>query len=131
MAVNHRKSQRKHGRKQQAKAKRQPSQGWLASLGVMRISLVILAIGLMAISPKPGTPMGLDGYQVVTTLVAPALAPIVFMVLMLDMMMGRIFMGSASGAERERYRRIAATNLAVGIILVLWWAPYFVRLMKP
>jgi len=112
-------------------AARKPAPGWLASLGVMRVALLLLAAGVMAMSPKPGTPMNLDGTGVLTTLIAPSLAPIVFMVLMLDLLMGKVFMSTASGAERERYRRIVATNLAAGILLVLWWAPYFVKLMKP
>lgn len=104
---------------------------WLNSLGALRIGLLTLAVLVMVMAPKPGTPVVLEGGQMLSTLIAPALAPIVFMVLMLDALMGRVLMGDARGAERTRYRRIVATNLAAGILLFLWWTPYFVRLLSP
>lgn len=105
--------------------------GWLRDLGFMRVGLLLLAAGVMAAAPKPGTAAVVEGTSVLTTLIAPALAPIVFMVLMLDALMGRVMMGSARGAERERYRRILVTNLVAGIFLFLWWTPYFARLFRP
>jgi hypothetical protein len=104
---------------------------WLQSLGVMRVGLLLLAAAVMLAAPKPGTAAVLGGWKMLSTLIAPALAPIVFMVLMLDALMGRVMSGSARGAERERYRRIVVTNLVAGIALFLWWAPYFARLFRP
>lgn len=104
---------------------------WLRSLGALRVALLLLAVLVILWAPKPGTPQVLEGRQIVSTLIAPALAPIVFMVLMLDALMGKVMSGSARGAERERYRRIVAANLVAGIALFLWWTPYFVRLFQP
>lgn len=104
---------------------------WLRSLGVMRVGLLLLAALVIVAAPKPGTAMVLVGTGVLTTLIVPSLAPIVFMVLMLDALMGRVMLGSARGAERERYRRIVAANLVAGIALFLWWTPYFARLFQP
>ena len=81
-------------------------------------------------APRPGTPADLDGAALWTTVLFPTLMPIVFMVLMLDALMGRVLLGSARGAERARYRRIVTVNLAVGIFLVLWWVPYFAKLFR-
>lgn len=103
---------------------------WLVELGPMRVFLVMLALVLIAGAPRPGTPADLDGAALWTTVLFPTLMPIVFMVLMLDALMGRVLLGSARGAERARYRRIVTVNLAVGIFLVLWWVPYFVKLFR-
>lgn len=107
-----------------------PITAWARSLGALRIALLLLAVLVILWAPKPGTPQILEGRQILSTLIAPALAPIVFMVLMLDALMGKVMSGSARGAERERYRRIVAANLVAGIVLLLWWTPYFVRLFR-
>jgi len=108
-----------------------PITAWLRSLGALRVALLLLAALVILWAPKPGAAQILEGRQILSTLIAPALAPIVFMVLMLDALMGKVMSGSARGAERERYRRIVAANLVAGIVLFLWWTPYFVRLFQP
>lgn len=108
-----------------------PITAWLRSLGALRVALLLLAALVILWAPKPGAAQILEGRQILSTLIAPSLAPIVFMVLMLDALMGKVLSGSARGAERERYRRIMVTNLVAGIVLFLWWTPYFVRLFQP
>jgi hypothetical protein len=91
----------------------------------MRIILVVIAVIEIVAAPRPGTPPVYSGWEMWPTLLVPTLAPIVFMVLMLDALMGRVMLGSAEGAERERYRRIVIVNLVTGIALLGWWIPYF------
>jgi hypothetical protein len=120
-------------RRKHVRSSSRPAAGlwkWLVELGPMRVFLVMLALVLIAGAPRPGTPADLDGAALWTTVLVPTLMPIVFMVLMLDALMGRILLGSARGTERARYRRIVTVNLAVGIFLVLWWVPYFVKLFR-
>lgn len=100
----------------------------LRQMGVLRVGLIALTILDMLAAPRPGTAAVYSGWQVVPTLILPVLAPILLQVLLLDALMGRVMMGSAKGAERARYRRIVTVNLAFGIALVLWWAPYFLKL---
>jgi len=127
-----RKSQLKQRRTGKPRRKTKPvASHWLGDLGVMRVALLVLAASVMILSPKPGTPVVLEGTGVLSTLIAPSLAPIVFMVLMLDALMGRVLMTDTSGAKRMHYRRIVATNLAAGILLFLWWTPYFAHLLRP
>ncbi len=120
-----------HAARRNAARTASPITAWARSLGALRIALLLLAVLVILWAPKPGTPQALEGQQILSTLIAPALAPIVFMVLMLDALMGKVMSGSARGAERERYRRIVAANLVAGIVLFLWWTPYFVRLFNP
>lgn len=104
--------------------------GLVLDLGFLRIALVIMAVLVMAGAPAPGTSPVLQGPQMWSSLLAPTLAPILFMVLMLDALMGRVLLGSAAGAERARYRRVVIVNLATGGILLLWWLPYFLYLFS-
>lgn len=97
-------------------------------LGVLRVALIVLAMVDMVIAPSPGTEAVYSGWQMVSSLIAPVMAPIVFQVLLLDALMARVMLGSASGAERLRYRRIVIVNLVVAGILLLRWLPYFVAL---
>jgi len=104
--------------------------GLIQDLGFLRVALVVMALLVMAGAPKPGTPAILEGWGMWKTLLTPTLAPILFMVLMLDALMGRVLLGSAQGHERARYRRIVTVNLVSGIALLLWWLPYFLALFS-
>lgn len=97
-------------------------------MGVLRVALIALVILDMLASPRPGTAVVYSGWEVVTTLILPVLAPILLQVLLLDALMGRILMSSAKGVERLRYRRIVTVNLVFAGALVLWWMPYFLKL---
>lgn len=100
----------------------------LQQMGVLRVVLVLLAVGDMLLSPAPGTAAVYSGWEMVPTLIMPVLAPILLQVLLLDALMGRVLMSSHKGAERLRYRRIVTVNLLVCGLLLLWWLPYFLRL---
>jgi len=100
----------------------------LRQMGVLRVALVSLVILDMLAAPRPGAQAVYSGWELVTTLILPVLAPILLQVLLLDALMGRILMGSAKGAERARYRRILTVNLVFSAALVLWWLPYFLML---
>jgi hypothetical protein len=102
----------------------------LRDLGVMRIVLAIMTIISLLGAPEPGTQVVLSGWEMWPTLIVPVLAPILFMVLMLDALMGRVMMASVEGAARDRYRRIVVLNLVLGVVLAVYWAPYFMAIGK-
>ena len=110
-----------------ARPRAQP-ENLLRQMGVLRVVLIALVILDMLAAPRPGTAAVYSGWEVVTTLILPVLAPILLQVLLLDALMGRVMMSSAKGAERARYRRIMVVNLVFGAALVLWWLPYFLKL---
>lgn len=97
-------------------------------LGMLRLALIALVLVDIAIAPAPGTVAVYSGWTMVPTLIAPVMAPILFQVLLLDALMARVMLGSASGAKRLRYRRVVITNLVVALLLLLRWLPYFVVL---
>lgn len=100
----------------------------LEQMGVLRVVLVAGSIVDILAAPSPGTPVVYSGWEVVTTLVVPVLAPILLQVLLLDALMGRVLMSSSEGTERARYRRIMIVNLVVAASLVAGWLPYFLAL---
>jgi hypothetical protein len=99
-------------------------------LGVLRMGLVLLTLAVMASAPKPATPPVYSGWELWPTLMAPVLAPILLQVVLLDALMGRVLMGSATGTERARYRRIMIVNLVLAAALTVWWLPYFAAIVR-
>ena len=102
--------------------------GFLKQLGVMRFVLGLLAIAVLVSAPKPKTEAVFSGWEMWSTLIVPTLAPIIFMVLMLDALMSRVKMTSVQGEEYARYRRFVIYNLVLGIILAVYWTPYYLAL---
>jgi len=63
----------------------------------------------------------------IPTLIAPAMVPLVFMVLMFDFMMCRIHMHD-DGHTRKIFRVISYTELATTLILLLVRMPFFLAI---
>jgi hypothetical protein len=65
----------------------------------------------------------------IATLIVPTLVPIVFMVLLLDIMMSTVFMVDKRGVERARLKYIVFLELLLTATLVVVWYPYFRAIM--
>lgn len=104
----------------------------ITALGPMRIALLLFALTTILLTPAPGTRVVLTGWEMVSTLLAPVLAPIIFMVLMLDALMSRIMMadGNASDTARERYRLVIWVELLTGAALMIAWLPIILALAR-
>jgi hypothetical protein len=122
------KTRQTHMKKARASRFRGRKESLLRQMGVLRVTLVALVILDILASPRPGTSAVYSGWEMVPTLILPVLAPILLQVLLLDALMGRVMMSSATGAERSRYRRIVTVDLVFVIVLVLGWMPYFLKL---
>jgi len=94
----------------------------------MRIVLGLLTVAMLVSAPEPKTEAVFAGWAMWSTLIVPTLAPIIFMVLMLDALMSRVKMTSVQGEEYARYRRFVIYNLVLGVILAAYWAPYYLAL---
>lgn len=101
---------------------------FLADLGALRLLLALAALLAVAGMPPPATPVSYQGWGLVHTLVMPVLAPMVFVVLMLDVLMSRVFMASAEGPARRRYRDIMLTELLLGVLILVRFVPYILAL---
>ncbi len=103
----------------------------LVELGPLRWSLAVLVLAALVLAPRPGTPAVMEGWRMFPTLIVPTLAPLVFLVLMLDALMARVHMTSVQGEALARYRRIVTVDLLLGLIVAIYWTPYFVALARP
>jgi hypothetical protein len=103
----------------------------LRELGVLRLGLALLAVAVLVFAPRPGTAAVTSGWPMWSTLIVPTLAPLVFMVLMLDALMARVHMTSVRGAALGRYRRIVIFDLLLGLAVMGYWTPYFLALLRP
>lgn len=97
--------------------------------GALRVMLMVLVLGLIALAPFSGGSVRVDGWAIVPTLLAPALYVVMVFVLPLEMVMSLIFMSDKQGPERRRFQRILAIELALFLVLLAVWAPFLVALL--
>lgn len=97
----------------------------LSDMKPLRIMLITLAIALIILRPAVGTPMVYHGWDMVPTVFAPVLTPIIFMLILLDSFMSKILMLDKPAEARVGLRRVMRLNLIVGIVLLAYWVPYF------
>ena len=100
-------------------------------LGVLRVALLALAALLALFATDPGVPLSLHGWDLIRTLVLPAAAPLVFFVLLFDILMSSVRLADALPEARARWRRV----LVVEALFVLWllasWLPFFREVLTP
>ncbi|MDW3095690.1 MAG: hypothetical protein R8G33_08460 [Gammaproteobacteria bacterium] len=100
------------------------------SLGFLRISLLALGLINALLSPKPGTAISHTGFEVIPTLVAPASAPIIIMVILFDALMSKIRASDSTGEESKKFKTIMWTELGVVAFMVMAWLPYYLAIGK-
>jgi hypothetical protein len=66
----------------------------------------------------------------VTTVIVPALVPIFFFVVLLDILMSALFLFSSTGEQRARYRFVIRVELALWVLPTLVWTPLFLQVLK-
>ena len=103
---------------------------YLVGLGPLRLMLGSTALLMMILRPASGTEAIYEGWAVFPTLLFPALAPIIFMVLMLDALMSRVLMTGKQGTEKDRLQRALWTDLGIAGFSLLVWYSYFSNLMS-
>ena len=101
---------------------------WAGRVRPLRVAMLVFTLLVMVLVPPPGTPAVAHGWAFVPTLLAPVLAPLILMVLLLDALMTRIFMTDAAGAERARLKYIVTVDLVAALALFLFWLPYFIAI---
>ncbi len=112
------------------------TESWIASLGLLRASLFALAILNMLISAVnlqlPQTAAAADApsvWEIVAVYVTPVLAPIFIVVILFDYVMSRVRAADSEGSERTHYRNIGRLELALIGFTLLYWIPYFIKMM--
>ncbi len=102
----------------------------VARYGVLRSLLALAGVLLMVFATSPSVVPVYSGWPFVPTVLVPVLAPLIFMLLLLDALMGRVLMSDMRGAERTRRRDAVIVNLLLVAGLLLRWLPYYLALGK-
>jgi len=101
----------------------------LRTFGFLRLSLLTLVLIEMLARPVPGTTPDYESTRAVIEMIVSALAPIVFMLLLLDAIMTLVYMSSMPAERKFGYRIILVTNLVIAAIFFSYWLPYFKALI--
>ncbi|MFL6648845.1 MAG: hypothetical protein ACJ8KO_12875 [Sulfurifustaceae bacterium] len=89
----------------------------MALLAAAGVALVLI--------PAPGTRPVYSGWPLVTTLLIPVAAPLLFLLLLLDALMSRVFLIDAEGLDRQRRKTAIIVNLLAAALLIVRWLPYY------
>ena len=98
-------------------------------LGVLRLLLCLGVVFVTVLAPLAGDDVFYSGWQMVPTLVAPAVMPIFFFIILLDTMMCLVYRLDNTGHERRRLIWIVRIELALLVVMILAWLPAFHRLL--
>ena len=102
----------------------------LTTIGLQRCVLYIISLAIIALSFLAAGETQYDNWRTVPTIVAPTLVPIVFFVLLLDVLMSFIFRADTEAAAGARYNVIITINLVMVCLLVLSWYRFFVGIFS-
>jgi len=94
----------------------------------LRVMLAIAAILFSIFATPPHTAAQYEGMQVITTLILPALTPLIFLVLLLDALMNRVWRIDAIDDDIRKYRNIMKVDLLLASIIFIFWVPYFLAI---
>ncbi len=93
----------------------------LRSMGPLRNMLDGLAVVFILILPFSEPKRVLQGWDLFFGGVIPATAPIVFIILMFDVMMCQIMKSDGDAAVIARFNLIVKTHVSLGIVLLGLW----------
>lgn len=96
-------------------------------LGALRVMLAGLAVAVAAAMPLADVSASPEGWGLLRGVVLPAAAPIVFMVVALDLMMCQILKSDAGPERRADLNLAGRVNLALAVLLLVSWLPVFLR----
>ena len=99
------------------------------AFGFLRISLLVFVLIDALARPLPGTTPDYESSHAMAIMMVAALAPILFMLLLLDAIMTTVYMTSMPVERKPAYRLILIVNLVVAIVFLLYWLPYFRALL--
>ena len=110
---------------------RRPGRGIFEVLkdhGVLRTILAVAGLLLIIFATQPGTVPVYTGWPLVTTVLVPVVAPIIFMLLLFDALMSWVWMIDKPGDAYIRLRTALIVDLLLAAGLLLFWVPYYMAL---
>ena len=100
-------------------------------IGPLRFILQLLALIFIFLSLSVGDTVYYSGWKMLPSLIVPALIPIVFFGMLLELLMSTVFLIDAEEPEnRSRFMTIVKIDLLLIAGLLLFWVPTLVRLLE-
>ena len=107
----------------------------LRLLGALRFGLLLLVVidivlpaAWLVIRLMNDIEASYTGWQSFPVLIAPVLAPILFVVLLFDIVMCSVHAADNPGEAGDRHRLIRRIDLLFIVLLLFYWIPFFVVL---
>lgn len=101
------------------------------SMGLLRNMLHLLAGSFLLLLPFSEPKRVLEGWDLLWGGIIPALAPIIFIVLMFDVMMCNIMKSDASDARIDQLRFNIRAHLTIGLLVLGFWLYSFAGVLFP
>ena len=105
-------------------------QNFIHSIGLLRAMLYIAALVVIILLPTTGVQIDVEWPAVLTTVVVPALAPIIFMVILFDLVMSRVVSKGSNGEHPALLPSVFWIGLGLALIILLRWLPYLLSLSQ-
>lgn len=99
---------------------------FVTRLGPLRAMLAALLLVLVVMAPSAMEPVDGSIWSVLASMIAPALVPIVLLLVLFDAFMARVIMSAED--RRERYGSVLWTYVILSAALILAWSPFYARL---
>ena len=98
----------------------------IRQIGLLRLMLYAAGVIVIILLPEPGTQTSVEWPMILTAVVVPALAPMIFMVILFDLVVSKV-------VNKGRDNPIPPANffwvgLAIALIILLRWLPYLLSL---
>ena len=98
----------------------------IRQIGLLRLMLYTAGVIVIILLPEPGSQTSAEWPMILTTVVVPALAPMIFMVILFDLVVSRV-------VNKGKDNPIPPANffwvgLAIAVIILLRWLPYLLSL---
>ena len=111
-------------------------QSKFASLGLLRQGLIVLAFVTMLLPIIEWLIIQLSGelsehslFALSAGLIAPVMAPIILVVLLLDIIMSKVKAADDPENAGELYKMVTRVDTGLIFLMLLFWIPFFVLMM--
>ena len=101
---------------------------YLKEMRALRVIMASVTLYAVVSSRFTGDEVHYSGWEMVPSLIVPAIVPILFFVIWLDILMTWVFRVDAVGEERSRLGRALIVSFSLVVLLILSWIGYFLSL---
>ena len=102
----------------------------IRDIGLLRAMLYVAGVFVIIFSPAPGMRVDVEWPAVLTTMVVPALAPLIFMVISFDLIMSRVVDKGSSENRATPLPKFFWIGLGLALIILVRWLPYLLSLSE-